>query len=460
VSEIPSFMCIDGITQVRYSKETQDYTGKYALENTSSDKEYISIAGVMYEIDRKKQTISKIDDTIVEEYIKWCECQQRDILTAQKSYQTTPEMVEKLIPKGFNFSKSEYDYSVADINSDGIDDILVEILPIQKDYVYNGDYSEDSPYRKINEYGHTQLWVLKGKDNGTYKAQKLMDSIVWDETYTLCDINAFDGGFTMDYFVGRSPFETVLRKFQYNREKQDWFLASQYRNSSYLTWMQQGLTISGPREYGEEYLLNLSDNIYYNVSVKKFINDNYSNLLSSDYDDNGYLIQFTDKETADKVAETVRQELVKVFDAIKKLDECHDILLQDDSGVFLNGKNLVISFTIMDETANGTSVDRVIPICIDMNTCTLIDFQKYLTTDEFVKLCEDSNINITNLKKLYQHYGDYEYLLKDTSPSITLCLTEEGLAILETDDYWPKNYTITRDKFIDKKFSDFWDDWP
>jgi hypothetical protein len=456
LNEIPTFMCIDGISRVRYDKEAQDYTAKYALKNTTNMKEFLSISGDLYEIDRKKQTLNEVSDKITEEYIKWCEYQQRDILTAQKSFQITPAKVKELIPKGFRFSKSYNDYSVADINSDGIDDILVKILPVQNNYAYKGDYSEDSPYRKNDEYGYYQLWVLKGTDDGSYKAQKLMNSIVWDETYTLSDILASEGGFTLNYFVGRSPFETVLRKFQYNQEKQDWLLAAQYKNSSSLTWMQQGLTISGPRDLGENYISNSGDKKSYNVSAKKYVNDNYN----SDYDDYGYLIQFADKETSDKVTELVKQELDQVFRAIKKSNEYHDILLQNDPVVFLNENILVLSFTIMANTEDGTSVSRVIPICIDRNNYSPINFKEYLSTDEFAMLCKDSNINISQLENLYQNYDNYEYLLKAKSPSIALCLTEEGLIVIETGENWPKSYTITRDKLVNTKLSSIWNDWP
>lgn len=448
--EIPSFMCIDGITKVRYSKESQDYTGEYGLESTYRDKEYIKITGVLYEIDRNEETIRKVEDSIAEVYIKWCECEQRDVLAAQKSFHISPEMVEELIPKGYNFSKLDQDYSVADINLDGIDDILVVIYLVQ----------EDSTNREIDEEEYYQLWVLKGAGNGKYTSQMLIDSIVYDDTYTLCDIIATDGGFTMEYFVGRSPFETVLCKFSYDKDREDWFLAAQYQNSSYVTGLLQGLTISGPREYGDQYLSISNDNTYYNVTIQDHINDNYKELFNPDYEFYGDLIQFTNKEITDKIAEIVKQELDKVFATIKNLDEYHDILLQDDSEVFLNKNILVITFSIMDTTEDGTSLDRVIPFCIDMNTGTLINFQDYLTTNEFVKLCKDSNINISNLEELYEHYGDYEYLLKSTSPSITLCMIEEGLVVWETGEYWPETYIITRDKLVDTKLSDFWDDWP
>lgn len=457
--EIPAFMCIDGISQVYFSVESKEYTGTYALQKDYYDREYISVDGNLYEIDREEQAIYKVENGVAKVFTNWCNCQQRDVLTAQKSYKITWEMVEEAIPEGYML----VNYSVADIDMDGKDDILTEIYPILDQYDYTGDYSEDNPYKKKNEYYSHQLWVLKGMENNRYMQQKLMDSIVWEDTYTLCGIAAFEGGFTMEYFVGRSPFETVLRKFQYDEKKQDWYLSKQYKNNSYGFSLYQGLTIAGPEEFGKEYLSLDYEDVNFNVSVRDYINTNFANLSKEDYgkyDDYGYLIRFADKKTANQVTRILEQELDKMSAATKKLDMCHDICLLDNSEVFLNSNTLVICFEYLDDIEEEISVDRVVPICIDLNKGTRIDFNDYFTPEEFVKLCEASDIEIKNLKELYEHYDDYEYLLKAASPSITLCLSEEGLVILETRKYWPKAYTITRDKLVDTPLAPFWDDWP
>ena len=473
---IPNFMCMTDMEQIyAIDKEKESWTvyrnefnpfGEqrffWEAEATGLLREYIEMSGSLYRIDREQKALFPVNapertlpsgTPALADYVyrSWLYKQKELCQNLLYKVAVSAEDVEAVLPDGYMLRWSD-DYTVCDINGDGTLDILALICPVLEQYdTQNSYYAEDSPYRKVLEYYYQELWLFTGQPDGSFLGECLMDSdlVVWNDTFSLTNITGFPCGCFMEYFVGRSPFETVLFKYVYDGG--EWKLVGRYGNDSYST-------PASFYAYTEDIL---AAEELYKVSVRDYVHEQYAALLSeSGYTDYGSLFQLPDEALVQRINETLRGEMDKLFGAMEALDECHDVLLQNDF-IFLNSRVAVLEFKFMDRTADGVSVERYLPVSIDLATGENIDFRDYITAEELGRLlaCTNPNCKTEENLALFDLYDDYETLLKAGGDSMTLLLVHEGLLILNADEYWPNCCLIPRCRLLDSPLAVFWDDW-
>ncbi|MBD5510363.1 MAG: hypothetical protein HDR08_03820 [Lachnospiraceae bacterium] len=473
---IPNFMCMTDMEQIyAIDKEKESWTvyrnefnpfGEqrffWEAEATGLLREYIEMSGSLYRIDREQKALFPVNapertlpsgTPALADYVyrSWLYKQKELCQNLLYKVAVSAEDVEAVLPDGYMLRWSD-DYTVCDINGDGTLDILALICPVLEQYdTQNSYYAEDSPYRKVSEYYYQELWLFTGQPDGSFLGECLMDSdlVVWNDTFSLTNITGFPGGCFMEYFVGRSPFETVLFKYVYDGG--EWKPVGRYGNDSYST-------PASFYAYTEDIL---AAEELYKVSVRDYVHEQYAALLSeSGYTDYGSLFQLPDEALVQRINETLRGEMDKLFGAMEALDECHDVLLQNDF-IFLNSRVAVLEFKFMDRTADGVSVERYLPVSIDLATGENIDFRDYITAEELGRLlaCTNPNCKTEENLALFDLYDDYETLLKAGGDSMTLLLVHEGLLILNADEYWPNCCLIPRCRLLDSPLAVFWDDW-
>lgn len=472
---IPNFMCIMEMEKLyEIDREKESYTvyrnefnpfGEqgffWKTEIKEPIREYMEMDGSLYRIDREHKALFPINVTehtlpsgtpALAEYVyqSWLYKQKELCQNLLYKRMVSVEEIEAVLPNGYMLPWP--DYAVNDIDGDGILDILAVICPVLEDYdTQNSYYAEDSPYRKVPEYYYQELWLFAGQPDGSFLGTCLLDadSVVWDDTYTMTNITGFTGGFFMEYFVGRSPFVTVLLKFAY--ESGEWELIKRYRNDSYST----------PESFYAYTEDILAAEELYTVSVRDYVNEEYAAFLwEYGYDDYGSLFELPDADLVQRINEALRGEMDKLFGAMEALDECHDVLLMN-SFVFFNSRTAVLVFEFEDRTSEDISVNRFLPISIDLQTGEIIDFRDYITAEELGRLlaCTNPDCKSAENLALFDLYDDYETLLKAGGDSMTLLLVHEGLLILNTDEYWPDCCLIPRCRLLDSPLAVFWDDW-
>lgn len=118
-------------------------------------------------------------------------------------------------------------------------------------------------------------------------------------------------------------------------------------------------------------------------------------------------------------------------------------------------------FEFEDRTSEDISVNRFLPISIDLQTGEIIDFRDYITAEELGRLlaCTNPDCKSAENLALFDLYDDYETLLKAGGDSMTLLLVHEGLLILNTDAYRSNFCLIPRCRLLDSPLAVFWDDW-
>lgn len=470
----PGFMCMEEMESLKeinsydtayniynLEKENLDEGFSKILETEIPAREYLEADGVLYLIDRQKEALIAVEkpDTLLSSgtpaktdfvYESWLLNQKELCQNFLYEKTVSEEEVNAILPTGYALD----DYTVADMNGDGILDVLTVIYPVLEQYENRSSYADDSPYCHIPRYYYLELWIFSGQKDGSYKGERLMDAdtVVDDDTFTLVDITGFAGGFYMEYFVGRSPHETILKKYVYSDE--NWNLTRQYKNDSYAV----------PVGFFKYDFNSLSAQTLYPVSVEQYVNETYGHLLcESGYKEYGGLFSVPDEELAFRITEAIKGEIDSLFAAMKKLDECHDVLLQNCI-IYRNSRIVVLKLAFIDDTVDDVSVTRSIPITIDLNTGEVIDYRDYITSVDLagLLLCEDTkcpsreNIN----RGLFDKYNDYETLLKAGSPSMTVLVTHEGLCLMNTGEYWPSCCLIPKSRLIDSPLSGLWDDWP
>ncbi|MBO5167059.1 MAG: hypothetical protein J6B90_10750 [Lachnospiraceae bacterium] len=343
--QIPNFMCMKDMEIVEVSGLGETYWTTYTLNGSgipdtieeiiisdsvnSPQWEFLKLNdGTIYKIDHDAKALFQLPQEIsltenmstglsseassVQIYASWLKNQCILCEDALIDSLVSVEDVSALIPDGYKML-SENDYTVADMNADGIYDILFTIYPELDIYEDLSAYEDGSAYNKINEYYYLELWMLWGQSDGTYREECIMDSVVWEDTYSQERIFGFTSGFIMEYFVGRAPFETVLHRFTYNMFTGQFELEKVYQNDGY----HQGFAIYTPINFGTVSNLdywNYSGNNHYDVTVEAYVNQNYGNVLNdSAYDEYGGLFELQDESLTQSINDSLEIEMIIFF---------------------------------------------------------------------------------------------------------------------------------------------------
>lgn len=471
---IPNFMCMAGMEHIRaIEKERQIYTVYWNEFTPSSEpeffweaqvkaplREYMEINGSLYRIDREHKALFLVnlpDKTLPSGtpaladyiYVSWLSGQKE--LSQNLLYKLAVSVtgIEEILPDGYMLFDSEY--TANDMDGDGIMDILAVVCPVLEHYDNRSSFVEDSPYRKVPEYYYQELWLFTGQPDGSFSGECLLDtdSLIWDDTFALTDVSGFAGGFSLEYFVGRSPWQTILLEYRYDGG--EWKLVKRYENDRYSR-------PEGFCAYSEEIL---AAEALYEVSVSAYVNEEYAAFLSEfGYNSYEFRFQLPDEALVQRINEVLRGEMDRLFGAVEALDECHDVLLHDNL-IFLNSRIAVLEVEFRDETTEDVSVNRYLPVSIDLQTGEIIDFRDYITDKELKELlvCTNPDCKAEENLALFDRYDDYETLLKAGGDFMTLCLVHEGLIVLNAGEYWPEYCLIPRANLIDSPLAVFWDDW-
>lgn len=469
VFSIPNFMCMTGLEDfyaideesVSYTVYRQTLDSGEAFFGEAEVKEpiweYVEVDGRLYRIDREHNALFPVNASgqalpsgtpASADYVyqSWMKSQKTLCQNLLYEMAVSKEDVEAVLPEGYMLRWS--DYTAGDINGDGISDILAVICPVLEHYDYEGRsyYGQYSPYLKVPEYYYQELWLFAGGPDGNFTGERLLDwdSVVWDDTFILADIKGFSGGFFMEYFVGRSPFKTVLFKITY--ENGEWKPVKQYENDSY----------SIPTGFYAYTAETLAAEEMHDVSVEDYVNERYETLLMARYHDYDSLFRLPDEALAEHINEILKEEMDKLFGAMEALDEYHDVLLLNDF-IFQNSRVAVLEFRFRGDE-DGIGVFRSLSVNIDLQTGDIIDFRDYITAEEIRELLDCTYLSCqTGINPaLFDRYDDYETLLKAGGDSMTLLLVHEGLLIIDAKE---NGYLIPRCRLLSSPLAAFWDDW-
>ena len=500
---LPYFMCVKGMERLYAIEENADLdysvfgqeffrepppfeasTVQY-LPNEEELRELIEIDGSLYKIDRERQALFLLphrtdsEDTV---FVGWVQdlkalCRQ-DIMIGNS---VSAEDLQKYLPKGYTFWLDEP--VAADINEDGFLDVLAVLIPIKDSYEYKEQLEYwylGPPY--LPEYSYQELWFFASQPEGGYQVYRVLEELAvikdipgrgdyngeWD-SLTKTGIYAFSGGFTLEYFVGRAPFETRLVSYAYVQEDTSAETTSENAPSFKLSGVMNNDSYEDGFVKLEGELLGENQ-----ISLSEHINGNYQELLWDYYDPHIVgakryteysIIGLADAALAEKINTSLAEEADRLFAAADELG-VHDISLSTDL-VYANSNILVFTFEVSGKTEENTNIMRKIPITIDLQTGDVLDYRDYLTEEELKELffCKQEDCNAEEALRLFAEYDNYERLLNSEEISLTLHLTQEGLLLYSTrknkESYsWQNTHLIPRSCFLESPLAAFWDDWP
>ena len=433
----PLFMCMKDMERLHTvaSEEDIPYTVYMAsgaeevydyVPREDERRELILIDGKLYRIDREEQTLyllsekNALQDAV---FINWMQdlglkCQGEGV------NHVLAEELEAYLPE--NYSVHEYTLETADINGDGIWDVLAQLR-------YEGD--DD---RFADRYYHWDLWCFMGLPGGGYEVRCIFPDVNGD--WSLLGIHGFTGGFILEYYQGHGVHEDLLQHYIYN-EAEDDFVYNGYTSNEPGVW-EDGYMKFDSSQLGE-----------YSLSFRAYVEENYGKFFYT----SERLPSLSDEVLAEKINLTLAGEADKFFAAR------HNWHLTGLSLAFANSRVLVFN---MEQYYDTVKKHRIIPITVDFRTGEIVDYRDYLSPEEFGKLFydlfTDEEITAWDAAALYAAYDDYDKLMSIKEDSLTVRLTQEGLLLyISTEDtVWPEERLIPRSSLIDTALAAFWDDWP
>lgn len=439
--EPPLFMCMKDMERLHTVEEEEEipytvYTKLYEesvydyVPSKEEQRELLFIDNRLYRIDREAQALYLLsEENAVQDavFVNWMQDLGQKCQNEGANYVSAKEL-EAYLPKNYSIY-DEYTLETADLNGDGILDVLAELLPIRDSYEgYQGDYG-----RFVDKYYYRELWGFMGKADGGYEARCIFP-VLYERgrDRVLLSIRGYSGGFTLEFYAGWGVHEDRLQHYTY-REAEDDFVYS-------------GYTGNVPDVPGFGYIkLDNSQVGGYRLSLQKFSYEVKE------------LPSFSDEELAKQLNLTLAAEADKFFAAE------HNWNLTGLRLAFANSRVLVF---YLEQYYNTVHTGRVIPITVDFRTGEIVDYRDYLSPEEFgeifAKLFTDEESTTLDAAALYEVYDDYDKLMSIHEDSLTVRLTQEGLLVyISTEDtVWPKKRLIPRSALIDTPLAALWDDWP
>lgn len=494
---LPYFMCVQGMEHLYAIEENESlkytvYGNKYFTESISFSenmpyspdreelRELIRIETNLYIIDRERGALilltpkANSKDTVFVDWIQELKalCHQ-DIMVGNS---VSAEELQAYLPNGYTFWHKEP--VTADINEDGYPDVLAVLIPIKDSYGWTEEqhmlYDSGSPYIMLPEYYYQELWYFAGQPAGGYRAFRIIKDLEvvsdvpgngeynrnWD-ILSLIGVFAFPGGFTLEYFVGRSPFQNRLINYAYGQG--DELTGAQAKDAP--SFQFAGITYN---DIYEDAFIKLGGEVLgeNKVSLYEHVYDHYEQPLLGRIEpyflDN--IVGLSDAEMAETIYLSLEKEIDGIFAAADLLGANY-IEVQIDL-VFSNSNILVFSCSVTNGWGTN-SILRKIPITIDLRTGEVLNYRDYLTEEELQELffCEWEACNAEEALRFFSEYDNYERLLNPEEISLTLHLTQEGLLLYSTrkdeESYlWQNTHLLPRSCFLGSPLAVLWDDWP
>lgn len=470
------FMCRQHSLSVDYLPDFRDTESEILWEQlfaelSDSDPqiEFIKTDGHYYKLDREEETFLPLPDSNENLFFLWLSDVSKQCDLAAKKSEITPKVVADALPKeyllGFLDEGQYYNYDIADMNQDGYDDILVEIRPVNP--AVSPDErsmnSIDSPYRKTDAYYALQLWLLEGGEDGGYTPRLLQDDIVWDDTYSFGLDGAFHGGFSIEYFVGRSPFSAYNFIYEFDAASDCFRQSRSYYTYSYDNVLTGRCSIGDEKNFGQISLpASFSDTKKESLTNWEDMANEIETVHSLDNCSIYNIPLFADRGQSEAVENLVREDLDRIVSALVTLGQ-EEALSLTVQCAFSNTNILVVSYEVTGYAAapagEGSRFERKLYRMYDLKTNERIPIGEAVSFEELKQLAELAGMPVDSLKKQYEHLEDPIYELGIENNPLSVFLTQEGLCLL-TCDYQSSLRLVPREYLLDMEISSRWDDIP
>ncbi len=202
-----------------------DWISRIGIDDVKS--EFCVINETIYMIDRDRQLLCPVGDGKFEagnRIVQWMNMLEDRTYGQFYVNEENHQKVASLVPEGYIFGEQN-GIAAGDINGDGYPEYIACLYPDDYDTEYKR-YEYGSPYEHIPEYYASQFWLFESNDQGVYQAIQLTDTIECDnEILTMLNVNFIsDKELEIEYFIGRSPYENRLYRYQYEPEDKAFYL--------------------------------------------------------------------------------------------------------------------------------------------------------------------------------------------------------------------------------------------
>lgn len=277
IYDLPDYMVNEDVmrysrTDYNYGDESVDLEEKRTecvekvtgyLEEVISGKkeEYWYFQDKVYRVDREKGYLVDVTHGRGGLIVSFVQQQPERIACQLKVSEEVLTEVEKWKPKEYSYLRDWNQIAVSDLNGDGMEDYVLALYP--DDYEEEQRYEDGNPYEKTSQYYAASFWLLLSKENQEYRQILLSDTIEYreDNTLSLVDISFVkEDILQLEYFIGRSPFEDVVVQFQYNEEKENFYMYKsffrKYIGSDYYVFLTGNQENYGDISLGNYFVSN------------------------------------------------------------------------------------------------------------------------------------------------------------------------------------------------------------
>lgn len=442
---------------------------RYMAEETGGEiQEFWCREGQLYRIDREAELLAEVTDEkegCIADFLtgqfRRIDCQ---LMVSEDSFAE----IEKYKPDGYSllWEKNGWnDIAVCDLNHDGRMDYVAALYP--DDYEEVRRYVEDSPYEKAPQYYAAGFWLFLSGEGGSYRQIQLSDSIeYWEDLLSLVKV-AFveEGVLELEYFVGRTPFDNAVLRFQYDGDEEDFYIIrSDYRDGfddSFLTGDADNYGRTSLREYftgRQHYCEGLWESVedvpLPEDNVLGFFGDRFQYRCMNLIEERHINCMIQEKEYA------VLMTLVEAFPA-GGLRVC-----MSSSPVFYNRRLVsgILEVSFYDE--EETFIDVWIPVMVDRQKGEYVMVTKLIEKEAFLRILEEwaedalSEYDMMPEDKIrcmeaveenWEKEALTENYLKKEGRILSLQIVEEGILVRireKTDRWWNYDYIIDKEYFI------------
>lgn len=167
--DLPEYVvCYGVLEQNRVSDEWQkekwkDFQERYELKIEGNLEEYCLTGNNIYAINREKEALANISDTLTGYVGKWMRQEAERVRCGMKVTTETFEEVAEILPQGYFVT----DICVCDLNRDGLEDYVIVV------------YQSDNEKPLYNRNADDEIWMYLSDLNGNYNKKVLLSNILF-----------------------------------------------------------------------------------------------------------------------------------------------------------------------------------------------------------------------------------------------------------------------------------------